>query len=190
MSVSRLAPQPVAFYAAVFCLVNATYICLIYELIDRVPAADVSPSERRIMRFRSITTLCVFAAAAVVALKYPLFGLGMCICCLIVFLEHRRAQTAKATAAYPPLAIRGGIGGRVFSERYRALPEAERARIIQRCVLGWYRWFARVNGLPPPIEMTSDPVALPDGGIAAKPGSLREMTQEELAEIFPPKSDT
>src|SRR5262245_34319046 len=81
MAVSRLAPQPVAFYAAVFCLVNATYICLIYELIDRVPAADVSPNERRIMRFRSITTLCVFAAAAVVALKYPLVGLGMCISC-------------------------------------------------------------------------------------------------------------
>ena len=47
MAVSRLAPQSVAFYAAVFCLVNATYICLIYELIDRVPAADVSPSERQ-----------------------------------------------------------------------------------------------------------------------------------------------
>src|SRR5499426_3716973 len=68
MAVSKLAPQPVAFYTVTFCLVNATYICLIYELIDRVPPADVSPGERRIMHFRSITTLCVFAAAAVVAL--------------------------------------------------------------------------------------------------------------------------
>src|SRR5215813_9720602 len=33
MAVSRLAPQPVAFYAAVFFLVNATYIGLIHELI-------------------------------------------------------------------------------------------------------------------------------------------------------------
>jgi hypothetical protein len=32
MAVSRLAPQPVAFYAAVFSLVNATYIGLILEL--------------------------------------------------------------------------------------------------------------------------------------------------------------
>ena len=95
MAVSRLAPQPVAFYAAVFCLVNATYICLIYELIDRVPAADVSPSERRIMRFRSITTLCVFAAAAVVALKYPLLGLGMCIFCLIVYLKPEAPGARK-----------------------------------------------------------------------------------------------
>ena len=36
MANSELAPQPVAFYAAVFSLVNATYICLIWELIDRI----------------------------------------------------------------------------------------------------------------------------------------------------------
>ena len=35
MAASNLAPQPVAFYAAVFFLVNATYISLILELIDR-----------------------------------------------------------------------------------------------------------------------------------------------------------
>jgi uncharacterized membrane protein len=84
MAVSALAPQPVAFYAAVFFLVNATYICLIDELIDRTP---VEAKVRRIMRFRSITTLCLFGLAAVVALKYPLVGLGMCICCLIVYLK-------------------------------------------------------------------------------------------------------
>jgi uncharacterized membrane protein len=87
MAVSELAPQPVAFYAAVFFLVNLTYICLIYELVDRAPADNVSHGERRIMHVRSIITLCVFAAAAVVALKYPLIGLGMCICCLIVYLK-------------------------------------------------------------------------------------------------------
>src|SRR5262252_7327313 len=88
MAVSELAPQPVAFYAAVFFLVNATYISLIWELIERTPGEqEVSLKERRIMRFRSITTLCVFAAAAAVALKYPLVGLGMCISCLIVYLK-------------------------------------------------------------------------------------------------------
>jgi TMEM175 potassium channel family protein len=85
MAVSRLAPQPVAFYAAVFFLVNATYIGLIWELIDSVD--DIAPRVRRIMRFRAITTLCLFAAAAVVALKYPLVGLGVCIWCLIVYLR-------------------------------------------------------------------------------------------------------
>lgn len=86
MAASKLAPQPVAFYAAVFFLVNATYIALIWELIDRSPV-EVSPAVRRIMRVRSITTLCLFGLAAVVALKYPLVGLSICICCLIVYLK-------------------------------------------------------------------------------------------------------
>ncbi len=63
MAVSELAPQPVAFYAAVFFLVNATYIALIWELMERAPLKGVSPRERRIMHFRSITTLCVFGIA-------------------------------------------------------------------------------------------------------------------------------
>jgi uncharacterized membrane protein len=87
MAVSELAPQPVAFYAAVFFLVNVTYIALIWELIERARIKEISPTERRIMRVRSIVTLCVFGAAAMVALRYPLVGLGMCICCLIVYLK-------------------------------------------------------------------------------------------------------
>ena len=87
MAVSRLAPQPVAFYAAVFFLVNVTYIWLIWELIDRNAADVISPRVRGIMRVRSITTLCLFGAASVIALMYPLAGLGVCICCLIVYLK-------------------------------------------------------------------------------------------------------
>jgi uncharacterized membrane protein len=87
MAVSRLAPQPVAFYAAVFFLVNATYICLIWELVERTPAHEVAPTARRIMRVRSIATLCLFGLATAVALTYPLAGLGICICCLIVYLK-------------------------------------------------------------------------------------------------------
>src|ERR1700746_1022169 len=87
MAVSRLAPQPVSFYAAVFFLVNATYICLIWELVDRTRVDEISPTARRILRFRSITTLCFFGVAALVALKYPLAGLGICICCLVVYLK-------------------------------------------------------------------------------------------------------
>ena len=83
MAVSRLAPQPVAFYAAVFFLVNVTYIALIWDLIDRKAPHAV----RRIMRWRSTTTLCLFALAAAVALRFPLAGLGICVCCLIVYLR-------------------------------------------------------------------------------------------------------
>jgi uncharacterized membrane protein len=94
MAASKLAPQPVAFYAAVFFLVNATYIALIWELIDRTPV-EVSPAVRRIMRVRSITTLCLFGLATLVALKYPLAGLGICICCLIVYLKPDPPGAAK-----------------------------------------------------------------------------------------------
>jgi uncharacterized membrane protein len=68
MAVSRLAPQPVAFYAAVFFLVNVTYVCLIWELIGRLPLEAISPKVRRMMLLRSSATLCLFALAAAVAL--------------------------------------------------------------------------------------------------------------------------
>jgi len=53
MAVSALAPQPVAFYAMVFFLVNATYIGLMWALMD---GQDVSPRVRRRMRVRAIVT--------------------------------------------------------------------------------------------------------------------------------------
>lgn len=87
MAVSRLAPQPVSFYAAVFFLVNATYIGLIWELIERNPEAEASLRVRRIMRCRAIATLCLFGTAAIIALKWPLAGLGICIACLIAYLK-------------------------------------------------------------------------------------------------------
>ena len=103
MAESKLAPQPVAFYAAVFFLVNATYIALIRELIDR---DGISPSVRRIMRVRSIATLGLFVAAAITALKFPLVAIGLCLCCLIVYLrpeppgvEKRRPRAKRSEIA-------------------------------------------------------------------------------------------
>src|SRR5215831_2152807 len=58
MAVSRLSPQPVAFYAAVFFLVNVTYLGLIWELIDQTPGEMIPPRARKIMRARSLITLC------------------------------------------------------------------------------------------------------------------------------------
>jgi uncharacterized membrane protein len=87
MAVSELAPQPVAFYAAVFFLVNLTYIFLIWELVERTSVDDVARKMRRVMRFRSVVTLCLFGAAAMIALKFPLIGLGLCFGCLIGYLK-------------------------------------------------------------------------------------------------------
>jgi len=87
MAVSELAPQPVAFYAAVFFLVNVTYICLIWELIEHGARDQVTQRVQRVMRFRSKTTLCLFALASVIALGFPLVGLAICIGCLAVYLK-------------------------------------------------------------------------------------------------------
>ena len=100
MAVSELAPQPVTFYAAVFFLVNATYILLIWELIGRAAHGAVAPKARAIMKIRSSVTLCLFGAAAVVALKYPLAGLGICVCCLTVYLKPEAPGASKASTRH------------------------------------------------------------------------------------------
>ena len=76
------------------------FICLIFELIGLHPTEAISAKVRRIMRVRSIATLCLFALAVGVALKYQIAGLGICICCLIVYLWPN-----------PPLAARSWLEG-------------------------------------------------------------------------------
>ena len=84
MATSELAPQPVSFYAAVFFLVNVTYAALIWEL---APAADAPPGVRHILRWRSLITLGLFGSAAVIALRWPILALLICIGCLVVYLK-------------------------------------------------------------------------------------------------------
>jgi uncharacterized membrane protein len=98
MAVSDLAPQPVAFYAAVFFIVNATYAGLIWELVERMPAHTMAPRTRRVLRFRAIATLCLFAIATGVALVSPLAGLGICIACLVVYLKPEPPGEKRAKA--------------------------------------------------------------------------------------------
>jgi uncharacterized membrane protein len=99
MAVSRLAPQPVAFYAAVFLAVNATFVLLVWELVEPTAAEKTSLALRRRMRVRSIATLCLFALATVVALRWPRLGLGICCCCLIGYLRPGLPGTERAGAA-------------------------------------------------------------------------------------------
>jgi uncharacterized membrane protein len=87
MATSRLGAQPVSFYALVFFLVNATYVALIWELIDRPAMAATSQSVRKVMRWRSIITLCLFGSAAIIGLWRPIIALALCIGCLAVYLK-------------------------------------------------------------------------------------------------------
>jgi len=84
---SRLGAVPVAFYAGVFFLVNVTYVLLCMEAVDRSAPHKVAPRARSVMRMRSFATLAVFAAAGLVALRYPLGGMAMICLCLAVYLS-------------------------------------------------------------------------------------------------------
>jgi uncharacterized membrane protein len=96
MAVSGLAPEPVSFYAAVFFLVNATYVALIRETVNRAPHHRMAPRLQRIMRIRSLSTLCLFGLAVPVAMAVPLLGLGLCICCLLVYLRPDPLESEAA----------------------------------------------------------------------------------------------
>ena len=87
IATTHLAGVPVCVYAAVFALVNATYIFLCFEAVDRPQPDQPSPKVRAMMRMRSFTTLAVFAAAGVVALWYPTAGLGLIVICLLGYLR-------------------------------------------------------------------------------------------------------
>lgn len=84
---TELASVPVAVYAGVFVLVNATYLALCYESVDRSLSGDVSPHERLMMRTRSVVTLALFLAAAITALEYPIGGIVLICVCLIVYIR-------------------------------------------------------------------------------------------------------
>ena len=84
---TELAPIPVALYAGVFVLVNATYLALCLEVIDRPKIADIPTRARTMMRMRSLLTLVIFAFAAIVALKFPVLGMALICLCLIVYLR-------------------------------------------------------------------------------------------------------
>jgi uncharacterized membrane protein len=84
---TKLAPIPVSFYATVFAMVNATYLLLCWEAVDRSAPEGVAQRARMMMRMRSLVTLAVFVAAALVALKYPIGGLALISGCLLVYLR-------------------------------------------------------------------------------------------------------
>ena len=90
---TRLGAVPVAFYAGVFFLVNVTYLLLCFEAVDRSVPYKVGPRARSMMR--SFATLAVFAAAGIVALRYPIGGMAMICLCLIVYLSPGAAGIAR-----------------------------------------------------------------------------------------------
>jgi uncharacterized membrane protein len=84
---TELAAVPVAIYAGVFVLVNATYVALCIEAVDRPESPDVPARARMMMRVRSLITLGIFATATIVALRYPIAGMALICLCLVVYVQ-------------------------------------------------------------------------------------------------------
>lgn len=84
---SRLAPAPVSSYAAVFVLVNVTYLALCWEAVDRTSHEDVSTRMRKMLQMRSFITLGVFVTAALVALWWPVAAMLLIVLCLVGYLR-------------------------------------------------------------------------------------------------------
>lgn len=84
---SRLAPAPVAVYAAVFVLVNVTYLALGWEAVDRPAREDVSQGTRRLLQMRSSITIGMFIAAVLVAIRWPVAAMGLVCLCLVGYLR-------------------------------------------------------------------------------------------------------
>jgi hypothetical protein len=57
----------------------------VFAVLITVLVLDLRPPERP--TFAALTTLCLFGVAAIAALKYPLVGLGICVCCLVAYLR-------------------------------------------------------------------------------------------------------
>jgi uncharacterized membrane protein len=89
---TRLAALPVALYAGIFVVVNATYVMLCWEGIDRQQDVQLSPRVRRLLHMRSLVTLSVFSTAAIVALRSPVAGMALICACL---LGYSRPETGK-----------------------------------------------------------------------------------------------
>jgi hypothetical protein len=100
-------------------------------------------------------------------------------------LWRRQAQTRAGCAAFPPLAVRSLEGGKSWRDRYHALPRAAQQQIINKMVLGTLRYRAKKHGWPLPVVFSFDPEQLPDGSAQAKPGTLRQMTDDEIRAILP-----
>lgn len=87
MAESELAPVPVAMYAFVFFLVNATYLVLVWETLCNEENPAVPDRVMRLFNVRSFLTLSAFLAAMILAFWFPLLGFAVVCCCLLLYLR-------------------------------------------------------------------------------------------------------
>lgn len=89
---TRLASAPVVLYALIFVVVNVTYVGLCWEAVDQPSHEAASTRLRRLLRMRSVVTIGVFGASAVVAIWFPLTAMILICACLVLYLRPDPVQ--------------------------------------------------------------------------------------------------
>ena len=84
---AHVASAPVTVYAAIFFGVDFVYRQFEKDVFAQADDTQISPRSRRLARQRSLGTLLMFAAAAVVALFVPLLGLALIVSALALYLR-------------------------------------------------------------------------------------------------------
>jgi uncharacterized membrane protein len=84
---SGLAAAPVTLYAALFVVVNATYLALCWEVVDCPAHEEVTGLMRRMLAMRSFITIGVFAVAGLIAFGWPQGAMALICLCLVGYLR-------------------------------------------------------------------------------------------------------
>jgi uncharacterized membrane protein len=84
---TQLATAPVAIYATVFVCVNLAYRLFEAEVLKQVSATQMCARMRLMLRRRSLSTLAIFASAALMSLVSPIAGFGMIFGALLFYLR-------------------------------------------------------------------------------------------------------
>ena len=97
---TELAMAPMVIYATVFVCVNLAYRMFEAEVIKQVGATQMCQRMRHMLRRRSLSTLIIFAGAALASIAAPLAGFGMIFGALLLYLRP------DAPGRWHPLKIR------------------------------------------------------------------------------------
>ena len=89
MAATKLAAAPVFVYALVFVLVETAYIAFERTALSQASDSDITPRLRRITRIRSHLALGMFSAATAASFWFPLSGLALVCCVLLIYLSPR-----------------------------------------------------------------------------------------------------
>ena len=84
---TQLASAPVALYALIFVVVNLTYVALCWEAVDQPSHEAATARLRRLLRMRSVVTIGIFGASAVMAIWFPATAMILICACLVLYLR-------------------------------------------------------------------------------------------------------